>query len=529
MDLEQIGKALQAADAAGAHDDARRLAQLYKDTQDMQRMANPTGTSGQNFLAGAGKALTDIGRGAGQLVGMGPSPEEVAQQRQQDAPLMKTGAGVAGNITGNIAAGLPTMFIPGVNTYTGAALVGAAMGALQPVESGGERALNVGIGAASGLAGQAIGNTFSRAVQPVQSALNPEEQRLAQVAIREGIPLDAAAATGSKPLKTINAVMENLPFTAGPQAAKAQAVNEAFTAAALRRAGIQGSEALPEVLSGQKTALGKTFEQIAARNTVDLNKGDVVGRLADIAGEAERRLARPTPITNTVDDILRDATDGILEGSKYQGWRSELGRLAKGTDSESHYFGQVKKALDAAFSAQVPKADAEAWNQASRQYANLKTILNASANSTSGQIAPAQLSAALRQSVGKEGVSLGRGDLNDLARVGQKFIKPQIPDSGTAQRALYQSLLTGGGGAGIGAGGAWATGHDPLEGAMYGAGATAAALTAPRLAQMLINNPTLQSYAIEQSMNPTAAQLARALQTTGRTLGTSIPFALEQR
>jgi hypothetical protein len=131
--------------------------------------------------------------------------------------------------------------------------------------------------------------------------------------------------------------------------------------------------------------------------------------------------------------------------------------------------------------------------------------------------------------MGKEGVALGRGDLNDLVRVGQKFVKPQIPDSGTAQRNLYQSLLTGGGGAGVGAGSAYATGHDPVQGALYGAGATGAALAAPRLAQMLMNNPTLQDYMISQAASPTAAQLAKILQASGRTLGSTVPLSLEQR
>lgn len=102
---------------------------------------------GERFLAGAGKAFTDVARGAGQLVGLGPTGQETAEQRQLDAPLMQTGAGMAGNVTGNVAALLPTAFIPGANTYTGAGAIGALSGAIQPTETGAERLQNVGTGA----------------------------------------------------------------------------------------------------------------------------------------------------------------------------------------------------------------------------------------------------------------------------------------------------------------------------------------------------------------------------------------------
>ena len=65
----------------------------------------PQGLS--RFAAGGGKAFTDIARGAGQMVGMGPSREEMTQIQQQDKPLMNTGAGTAGNIAGGIAAAVP--------------------------------------------------------------------------------------------------------------------------------------------------------------------------------------------------------------------------------------------------------------------------------------------------------------------------------------------------------------------------------------------------------------------------------------
>lgn len=94
---------------------------------------DPTeGMSGlQRFAAGAGKALTDIGLGTKQLLGMA-SQDEVEEKRRLDAALMNTGAGIAGNVVGNIGAMAPLAILPGAATVPGAALYGAAMGAVEP-------------------------------------------------------------------------------------------------------------------------------------------------------------------------------------------------------------------------------------------------------------------------------------------------------------------------------------------------------------------------------------------------------------
>jgi tRNA G46 methylase TrmB len=76
------------------------------------------GTVGR-LRAGAGKAFADLGRGVAQLAG-GMSRSDVDEIKQRDAALMDTGAGLAGNIIGNVAAAVPTVAIPGAATLRGA-------------------------------------------------------------------------------------------------------------------------------------------------------------------------------------------------------------------------------------------------------------------------------------------------------------------------------------------------------------------------------------------------------------------------
>lgn len=145
----------------------------------------------QNARIGAGKLYTDVGLGARQLYAqaadaispqdqtlsglitgqqpsrLAPLQQEAADKRALDAPVM----GTAGGQIGRIAGALPLAVLPGANTYAGAALTGAGMGALQPTAPGESRALNAGLGAATGLAGNYAGNKVTswisqRAAQP---------------------------------------------------------------------------------------------------------------------------------------------------------------------------------------------------------------------------------------------------------------------------------------------------------------------------------------------------------------------------
>ena len=114
-----------------------------------------------------------------------------------------------------------------------------------------------------------------------------------------------------------------------------------------------------------------------------------------------------------------------------------------------------------------------------------------------GMMSPVALRQALDQSTGG-GYAFGRGDMNELARIGQALIKPP-PDSGTGGRSYANNLLTGqnlfnGAALGMGAGVGSAVGG-PV-GAGVGAVGT---LALPRIAQMLMNSDTGQAYLRNQA------------------------------
>lgn len=119
-------------------------------------------------LAGAGKAVADIGRGAGQVVGL-VDRNDVKESRKLDAPLMNTTAGQVGNFTGNAAALALLSLLPGANTLAGGSAIGAATGFLQPSESTSETLLNTVLGLVGGAlvpAAQIAYRTGKAAVEP---------------------------------------------------------------------------------------------------------------------------------------------------------------------------------------------------------------------------------------------------------------------------------------------------------------------------------------------------------------------------
>jgi len=158
--LEELGAALQKAHEAGDKQGAMTLARAYQTMKDGTPRDVTQDMSGmEKFNAGVGKAFVDMGRGIGNIVtDIAPGAAkygfatraDTEQAQKLDANLMNTGAGMAGNIGGNITMMAPAMMIPGAASLGGAATIGALGGMLQPVGKEDSRLANQGIGAAAG-------------------------------------------------------------------------------------------------------------------------------------------------------------------------------------------------------------------------------------------------------------------------------------------------------------------------------------------------------------------------------------------
>jgi len=74
--------------------------------QDIEKVRGEEYTGSEKFMAGVGQGMTNIARNVGNITGF-VSDEEMEQRKEQDAPLLSTGAGMTGSLTGEVAALAP--------------------------------------------------------------------------------------------------------------------------------------------------------------------------------------------------------------------------------------------------------------------------------------------------------------------------------------------------------------------------------------------------------------------------------------
>lgn len=242
---EQVMQAIRNADAAGDSASVRQLGAVLQQMQaatqrqariDALKKSNPaeydpdspeykarldptTGMSTtQKVLAGTGKAFADVGRGVGQLlrkampdkaadaIGL-PTQADIDEAKRLDAPLMNTTAGKVGNVAGNVAIALPTVFVPGAQTVAGSAAMGAGMGFLQPVASDESRLNNTLVGGAMGAAAPIVARTVAAGYKGAKALVEPftENGRTAiagRTLQRFGVEAGDVAGTTSNPTLT---------------------------------------------------------------------------------------------------------------------------------------------------------------------------------------------------------------------------------------------------------------------------------------------------------------------------------------
>lgn len=386
---------------------------------------------------------------------------------------------------------------------------GAALGALQGFgsgEGGGDSRLEEGKyglvgggllgGAAPGIM-QAAGSTVRNVVSPFMT--NPERAAAVNALAREGIETSAGQRTGSNTLRYAESEIggkraENLFERQGEQ----------FTAAALRRAGVNAKRATPDVIDDAFDSIGKRFDDLAARNTLVADQqlaSDLIGISDDYLQMVPESMRAPI-VQNTLADIAAAMRGGgAISGDTYQSLRSRLDRTARSAarDPElSSALRGIKDSLDAAMERSISAsnpADAGAWREVRNQYRNMLVIERAATgageNAALGTISPSALRNATVTKQGRRNYARGQGDFSELARAGEAVMRP-MPNSGTAGRINAQNIGVGLAGL-LGAGAGTATG-DPYNAAI-GAGI---GLMAPRMVGRAMMTPAVQGYLSNQ-------------------------------
>ena len=138
-----LGKLMQAK-----HPSAQALMTKMATSQTLGEMGGM-----EKFNAGIGSAFSNIKNAGLQMVG---ADNDYKQNKEQQRALLNTGAGLGGNVAGNIAAFAPLALVPGAASIAGSGAIGATAGGLQPTDTTGERLANMGVGGLLGAGVQAI-------------------------------------------------------------------------------------------------------------------------------------------------------------------------------------------------------------------------------------------------------------------------------------------------------------------------------------------------------------------------------------
>ena len=541
--VKQQSNVLDQFDAAAKNADSKLPAKPSKFPA-----LSPLGSDSQNFAAGAGKAVADLGRGAKQLIdipaqyleskfpglsswaqahGM-PSAAasstetnaDVAESQKLDAPLMATKAGIGGNIAGNIAATLAPLgiaakasnYIRGGDAaaalmnpanYKSAISAGAINGALQPTVGDQSKIANVGIGAVAGAGGNLVTNTIGRIAQPVTNILSSAHDKAVATLQAAGIPLDAAQQSGSAFLNKLRSSFSDNPFTGSAQKELAASQQSGYNRAVLSSIGENASAATPEVMNQAATRINGVFKDVLGRNNVAITD-PALAKFASIQAAATEEEKKPVA---AIADRLMNAVqqDGTVPGQTAYNIKKDLERLAGSQDTTLGYHAkQLRSALMDTINDSLSPADQSAFSQARGQFRDLKRLEPAIDRMGNGDISAAKLANVMAQK-GNRGASLyGRGDqtLVDLAHAGNMLLPDKLPNSGSIPRGIMQMAIP------LAAGGA----QGAYTGDWEKAGMTAAGMYAiPKAAQYMVNNPATSQY-LSQGMQGSMTPIRNLLQ-----------------
>jgi hypothetical protein len=516
-DIDRIYEALRNADAAGDTAAASQLAQAlrvaiseaprqerraqiqaqspseYDPTSSEYRAKyNPTGGTGSNLAAGAGKAYADTWRGIKQLTG-NMSREEMDEVRRLDAPLMDTKAGIVGNIGGHIATSLPTAAIPGANTYKGAALIGAGLGFMQPVATGEDRLTNTAFGAAGGLGGRYLGGkvsdwasralansanrkaaessaralavggdsgaeagltgsvnvagrgggyTFGTVGDDASAGLNKPMRQILDRGREMGFKATPGQASGSRALQQLEAKLESQPMTSGPFN-QIKADNAQLLATKVADAiGVKSKTLDSATLDKAFTRLSDIFDDAADDVARQIDPSDFLQKFATVQEEL-RGVSKGFSSHDLVGDLIEHARNGTATGKQLQTLTSKLGKAAykeMTTPSGDRDLGlglyAMKDYVDDLLQQGMNGKRLNQFQEARTQYRNLMNVTSrVGAINPSTGIPSGKTLANILQQKDKSGFLRGKNksDFYDAVRFAQAF-GPIVGDSGTATR-----------------------------------------------------------------------------------------------
>jgi hypothetical protein len=368
-----------------------------------------------------------------------------------------------------IGEAMPSMAVPAGGGLKAMMLAGGIPGALEYGDAE-ERATKGIAGAIGGGLGYGVSKGLQALAQPFDKVKSATRDTLVKLFEDKNIPVSTAQRSGNKSLKWLDATLDDLTFSSGPQQEAKQAQRAAFNREVSKTYGDNTAELTHEARNAAKQRIGASFEDLSNRNRLNFTN-QTLNDVAKHQFDAERFAATRDDkalINNLWDDILSKVEpDGTISGRAYKEFDSKVGKKIKGVSSGDlrSYLGVMRDILRNAMDDSISSADQEAWKTARKQYANLQIVSDVAKNDPLGNVS----AAGLLQRVNQQSPIAkfhGGGELGDLARAGKELLSP-MSNSGTAPRSYWTKALTGESLLGMGVAGGLI---DPVTALTVGAG-----------------------------------------------------------
>ncbi len=374
------------------------------------------------------------------------------------APLMMVSEGALGALGTGLRGAAPVtgpaldflggqtggnLLMRGASKATQGSLQGSEMTALNSARSDRPLGEQLQHGAELG-AGLSVLPTFAGGILGRLSEapnVTPEVANLADLATRQyGIPLRRSQILGVADRSTALHDSQMIGRTGTGYAENNAAQQQAFARAASRTIG-EDAPLTPAVMDQARRRIGGVFEQ-AAQNTGIAADDQLRSDLARVGSQA-RELGLDQSQINALDMQIGKITDqaarhgDVIPGDVYQSLTesgSSLSRIMKNDHSSfADLASDIRGALDDAVTRAASPEDVAALRQAKFQWKNLKTLQPLAAKAgPDGNISPTLLRGRVAAQFPDFAYG-GGGDLGDLARIGQTFMK-ETGNSQTAPR-----------------------------------------------------------------------------------------------
>ena len=360
--------------------------------------------------------------------------------------------GDGGRLTGQIAATLPTLALPG-----GPLLQGAVGGALT---TDARDLSGVLMDAGIGAVGAKVGDKLVRGVAGLaRPALNNTLQTLVNAGVKV-TPGQAARSSGTALGDVIGAAEDRVmstAFTGDMIAARRGKGFEQFGRATINRALQSIGETLPDSETGRRAVayagdrLSAAYDDVLPRLSATGDQ-QFVDDLAGIHGEAGMmEPGRQRQFENILNGLGRYWQNGVsLDGAALKEIETRIGervrRAAMSTDADQRELGDRLGDVLAAvrdLAARQNPAEAQTLSRINQGWKSLTQVERAAGNS-GADITPAGYSQAVKASsdtARRRGYSRGEALNQDLADAASAVLPSQVPDSGTAGRWATQNPL----------------------------------------------------------------------------------------